>query len=820
MRLLLTAAAISLGVAFVVGTIILTDTLKAQLYAAAAREARDVAVRVSAYEKALTDDDLATLRSLPGVASAVPVGTANGVLLGSDGKVIDTFGDAISRLRIAATDQRLAGFDLASGHYPAGPGEALVDQETAIVQGWEPGSTIHLITVDDETVPLRLAGTADVPGGLPTVWLMPEDYRRVTGEDTWSVIHLRAEPGVEQEELRSAVEKALASRPVSVVTGAAYADRLVTERLTSVDTIRAALGAFALVALLVSAMVIHNTFTILVAQRRQELALLRCAGALRQQVFRLVIGEAATTGGVATIIGFGIGTGLGFGGAYAISQLTGYELDVPLQVSWVAAVAAAAIGLGVTVAAAVAPAVSATRVSPIAALSRHPDAIGSRRAGVVRTVLGIAGLLLGAALVVAGAVGRQAVLSVAGGLPALLGAIAVGPVLVGPLGRLVGQLPAALFGTPGRLAAAAPERSPRRSAATTLALTVGITLVSAFLVSAESLKESITFELRQRFPVDYLVTAPEGRHLPDDLASRLTTVTEVDRVVAVGSTGVNIRHGGHDIPANAGGLAPDIVRNEFWLETDSGAIHEFAPGKALVSGRIAAALGVQAGDLVTVNGPAGSAEVRVAAVLGDYVELLPEVMLDPADADVALGALPPTMLMVWITDEVTPLDARTALAEVTDTVPLAIVTDLHAAGEELADVVDGLLLVVGLLIVLSVVIAVVGITNTLTLSVLERVREFGLLRALGLSRRQLRVMLFAEGLILALVAAASGVVLGLGFGVAGAYAVIPHHSLIVSVPYGRIALVVLGAAAVGLLAAVAPARRAARVAPVTALATE
>jgi putative ABC transport system permease protein len=817
MRLMLTAVAISLGVAFVVGTITLTDTLEAQLYAATARQARDVAVRVSADEPTLTDADLATLRALPGVASAVEVGSADGVLLSADGRVIDTFGTGTSTLRTAATDQRLAGFDLDAGSYPAGPGEAVVDRETALAQGWQPGSVIRLVTKDDEIVPLRLAGTADVRGGLPTVYLVPEDYKTITGERAWAAIHLRAQPGVDQGELRAAVADALRGRPVSVITGAAYTDQLVSGALTDVDTIRAGLGAFALVALLVSAMVIHNTFTILVAQRRQEIALLRCAGARRGQVFRMVLVEAVATGSLATLIGFGLGTGFGWLGAKALGRFSGIGLDVPVQVGWVAPCAAAAVGVGMTVATALAPAVGATRVSPIAALATSPDLVGSRRASVLRVLLGVAGVLLGATLVVAGAAGQQPLLAVAGALPTLLGAIAVGPVLVGPLGRLVGRLPAALLGVPGRLAAASPDRNPRRTAATALALTVGITLVNAFLVSAESLKETIAFQMRKQFPVDYLVAAPDGHHLPADLADRLVALPEVDRVSAVASVEATVSHAGRDVSADVGGVEPDVIRRDFGLAANSGAIDNFAPGRALVSQPRARALAVRAGDRITVSGPAGSVEVAVAAVVAGGTAPLPEVLLAPTDANAALGPLAPSLLLVWVGDGVPAIDARTAIDAVTDTVPLATVGDLQAAGDEMAGIVDGLLMIVGILIVLSVLIAVVGITNTLILSVLDRVREFGLLRAIGLSRTQLRTMLLAEGIILALIATASGVALGIGLGVAGAYATLPHEWLIVSLPYARIALVALGAAAVGLIAAVVPARRAARVTPVAAL---
>lgn len=818
MRLLLTAAAISLGVAFVVGTITLTGTLEAQLLATTARQAQDVAVRVSAPD--LTDADLTTLRSVTGVESAVAFGVAEGALLGADGRVIDTFGDGTSTLRTMATDRRLAGFDLTTGDYPVEAGEAVVDRDTAATQGWQPGVAVQLVSRSGETVPLRLAGIADVQGGQPTVYLMPEDFRKVTGERAWSHIHIRATTGAGQAELHRSVTAALASRDVSVVTGSAYADQLASAAVGDIDIIRAGLGAFALIALLVSAMVIHNTFTILVAQRQRELALLRCVGARRGQVFRTVLIEAATMGGLAAVIGLGLGFGLGWAGSSALGGFSGMGLDVPVRVEAAAVAAAAVVGIGITVLAAMSPARRATRVTPMAALTDHPDLVESRRAGVLRATLGMAGLLLGAAVVIVGAAEQQPVLAVAGALPALIGAIAIGPVLVAPLGRRVGRVPAALFGVAGRLAAGSPERNPRRAAATVLALTVGITLVSAFLVSAESLKESVAFQLRKQFPVDYVVAAPKRHRLPAELGDQLAAVPEVDRAVVVASATMTLQAGAETTTADVGGMEPTVVQRDFGLPIDAGTVAAFGTGRVLMNERTASELAVGPGDPITITGGAGAVEVTVAGVISGSMYPLPEVILAPADASTTLGQLPPRLLLLWITDGVLARDARTAIGTVIDTVPLAMVIDLKAQGDQIAGVVDGLLVVVSVLIVLSVMIAVIGIANTLTLSALERTHEFGLLRAIGLGRRQLRTMLLAEGAILALIAAVSGVVLGVGFGVAGAYAAIPHHWLTVSLPYGRIALVVLGAAVVGLLAAVVPARRAARVAPVTALTAE
>ncbi|BCJ66772.1 FtsX-like permease family protein [Polymorphospora rubra] len=820
-RLLLTSAAVALGVAFVVATVAMTDTLAAQLYDTTARQARDVAVRVTADGSGrLTDADLAAVRGVPGVAAAAGRAGSTGVLLGADGRVVTSLGNPDSTLRALADDPRLAGFDLAAGAYPTGPGEIVVDRDTAAAQGWPPGATVRLVTTAGETVAFRLAGTADTTGSWPVVHLPAADLTAVTGESGWGAVDVLAGPGAAQDDLRDAVADALAGRPVRVVTGARYADALASAAVGDVAQIRLALGAFALVALLVAALVIHNTFAILVAQRQRELALLRCVGAGRGQVFRTVLAEAAVLGVLASLIGFGLGLGLGWLGAAALGRTSGVGLDVPLQVGANTVAVALLVGVGITVGSAALPARGATRVAPVTALANQPDLAPTGNAGVLRVVTGTAALLLGTALVVAGAVSAAIVPTVAGGVPVALGVLALGPVVVGPLARLVGRIPALLFGVAGRLAARSGDRSPRRAAATALSLTVGITLVTAFLVSAETLKHSLDDQMRKRFPLDYLVTAPDGHRLPGDLADRLAAVPEVGRAVPLAATGSGLRAGTRTGSAEVGGFDPDLLRQEFALPVGSGAVGDFAAGGAVLDPATAETLAVRAGDRITVEGPDGSVDVVVSAVLSAPSAPLPAVLLTPAEAAAVVGTPDPHGVLVWMSDSVPAAAARTAVASVTDTEPLAVVTDVQSSGDQTGAIIDGLLAVVGALVVLSVVIAVAGIANTLTLSVLERTREFGLLRAVGLGRRQLRVMLLAEGAVLATVAGVVGVAFGVGFGVAAAYAAIPRDWLVLVLPYGRIALVVVGAAVVGLLAGVLPARRAARVPPVAALAAD
>jgi ABC-type lipoprotein release transport system permease subunit len=704
-RLLLTALAVALGVAFVTGTLILTDTMTASVYADAARDAKPVSARATGR---FTDADLARVAALPGVRAAAGEAYAEAPLLDADGHLVTPLGATAASLRPLPADPALAALPLAAGALP-GPGEALIDAGTASDEGWTPGATLSVVVANsDEPQRVRISGLVE-GGGFFTLYLPPDDFRAATGVTTWGAIRVAATDGTAQREVADAVAGALPG--ADVLTGAAYADELVSDNVGNVATMRAGLLGFAVVALVVAAMVIHNTFAILVAQRERELALLRLAGALRGQLFRLVLAEAAFVGVLASAAGFGFGALVGRLGTGALASLGADQMSVPLEITPLTALLGGLTGVGVTVLAAIAPARSATRLAPIAALRRpHApvEAAASRRRVLIGTLLA----LVAVAMVAGGARLNAVVLAVGGTLPAVLALMALGPVLVVPAWRVAVRPAVLIFGTGGRLAARSGERQPRRAAATALALTVGITVVTAFLVGAQSLAASATAELHRQFPTDFAVGAPAGQVLPADLPDRLAALPEVERVEQ------------HDL------------------------------------------------------------------------------------------------LWVFVEDGVRAAEARRAIAAVTDTVPLAVVTDVQSRAEEIGDTVDALLAVVGVLVIFSVLISVAGITNTLTLSVLERTREFGLLRALGLSRRQLRASLLAEGMTLALIAAVAGVTLGIGFGVAGVYAAIPRDWVALSVPYPRIGLVVLGAAIVGLLAAALPARRAALVAPVAALADE
>ncbi|GAB7043518.1 MULTISPECIES: ABC transporter permease [Catenuloplanes] len=702
-RLLLTALAVALGVAFVTGTLILTDTMTASLYRDAARDAEPVAARAVA-DGRFSDADLARVAALPGVTDAAGEAAAESPVLGPDGRVVSVLGATATMIRALPERPELAALRLTAGTFP-GPGEAVVDAATAAERGWSPGDSLTLVANRRNPHPVRISALAE---GVPyfTVFLPPADFRAATGVSGWGAIRVA---GADQRTIADTVAAALPGARVS--TGAEYADRLAGAQVGSVTMMRAGLLGFALVALVVAAMVIHNTFAILVAQRERELALLRLAGALRGQLFRLVLAEAAIVGGFASVAGFGLGLLAGQFGATGLESLGNGRMTAPMQVTPQTVLLGALTGVGVTVLAAVGPARSATRLAPIAAL-RRPDAPVEAAASRRRVLAGTLLALVSAAMVGAGAVGNTVVLAAAGALPAMLALVALGPVLVVPAWRLAVRPALLVFGSGGRLAARSGERQPRRAAATALALTVGITVVTTFLVGAQSLATSSAAELQRRFPTDFVVAAPDGQRLPADLAARLVALPEVQRVER---------------------------RAELWVFTE---------------------------------------------------------------------------------DDVTAAAARRAVASVTDTVPLAVVTDVRSRAEQINRTVDTLLAVVGVLVIFSVLISVAGITNTLTLSVLERTREFGLLRALGLSRRQLRASLLAEGMTLALIGAVAGVALGIGFGVAGVYASIPHAWAEVSLPYPRIGLVVLVAAVIGLLAAALPARRAARVAPVAALADE
>nr|WP_239522531.1 FtsX-like permease family protein [Geodermatophilus sabuli] len=579
--------------------------------------------------------------------------------------------------------------------------------------------------------------------------------------------------------------------------------------LGNATALAAVLLVFGTVAVVVAGLVIANTFAVLLAQRTRELALLRCVGATARQVRRSVLGEAALTGLAASLLGVGAGIGL----AAVVSRLAeGVDSPVPLSglsVPWPAVAAGLAVGVLTTLLAALAPARGATRVAPLAALRPTDPAPLHSRPGVLRLVLGLLLLLPGAALLVLGVLLPHVLVALPGGVLSFLGVVLLAQRAVPPVVRAAGGLVTRAGGVPARLAAGNATRNPGRTAATATALLIGVTLTTAMVVGTASTRASASAGLAAAYPADVVVEGLSGQ-LPGTLLPQLEGVDGVAGGTALRSAEVT----GPDGQAwTASGVdaatAVPVLRSTVDTPLPDS-------GEVVVPEWQAEAWAVTDGDVVSLDGPAGSAPLRVQ-VAEESPLLLTGADLARLDPAAPVGQL-------WLRLADAEAGAQDAVVDaVTDTVGTAVgdaqVTGVVSLRRQMNEVLDVLLLVVTGLLGVAVVIALIGVGNTLALSVVERRQENGLLRAMGLTRRQLRGLLAWESVLVAGVAAVLGVVLGGVYGMAGTASVLGMAGeVVLAVPWLQVAAIVVVATVAGLLASVLPARCAVRTPPVAALA--
>jgi putative ABC transport system permease protein len=585
---------------------------------------------------------------------------------------------------------------------------------------------------------------------------------------------------------------------------------------------------FAAVSLVVAGLVIANTFQVLVAQRSRTLALLRAIGAEKGQVYRSVLLEAALLGLLASVAGVVLGCLLVQGGLLVVPA---FDLGVPLPetitVSGAVVLLPLAVGVLVTLAAALAPARAASRVAPLAAL-RPTDAPTLRGAGAGRARAVLAGLAtFGGLAVMAGGVylgmtdsadvGVMA--AVLGGCVSLVGVV-VGavfwlPKVAAGIGGLLGSA-----GPAARLAVANTQRNPRRTAATATALLIGVTLVSMMTTGAASARLAMDEELDAQYPVDLQVSSTsygdDGNlvALPGAVTDAVRDVSDLRAVAEVTTSTANVGgDAGTVVPVTA--AAPEDLREVLSTPDDVASLER---GTLLLPDRVAEDYGLEGRDTITLTGPAG--EVTLDVVSTDL--RTSSAYLTPADLAGFTKDVSANTLWGSVGEGNDPADAVAAVQDAVSVTGEAVdVTGAAVEREAYQEVIDVALgIVVGLLAV-AVIIALIGVANTLSLSVVERTRENAMLRAIGLSTAQLRATLAIEGMLIAGVGALLGILLGLVYGWAGAASALSGVGTVpLAVPWVEIAIVLGVALVAGLVASVVPARAAVRTHPVAALAAE
>jgi len=829
-RLFATCSAVLLGVAFLAGTLVLGDTMTAgfdDLFAKA-NAGTDAVVRNrnevgadEATERGLVDAALADrLAGVDGVAAAVPVIEGYGRIVGADGDPLGGNGPPT----VAAswiTDPGLNPWHLTAGRAPTAPGEVVIDRASATDGKLAVGDTTTIRLpepVDVTVVGLAAFGSADSAGPTTYAAFDFDEAARlllpVPGEAT--SIRLAAEPGVSQAALVDRIDPLLPAADEALTGAQLTAEMNDDIQADFLGFFRRFLLVFAGVALVVATFSIYNTFSILVAQRTRESALLRALGASRGQVLRSVAVEALVVGIVASALGVAAGLGLA-AGLMALFENLGFAVPVPsLVVGAGSVVTAMVVGVIVTLLASIAPALRAARVRPLAALrdvavDRSAASWPRAAAGAVLTAAGVAG-------VIAGTRGGALALTGLGALATLVGVVVLGPVAARPAAGVLGAPGAALRGLPGALARRNAMRNPRRTAGTASALMVGVAVVSLFTVVGASIKASIDDTVRAQFGGDLVIGADgfTNEGLSPELDRAVAALPEVETTSAVADTPMKVD--GHNDVGTA--IDPATFDRMLDVGVEQGSLRDLRPDQVAISAAYADDHGLAMGDRLPVTWADGATETPTVGAIYEEPDLVGDITVPLAAYAPHTAHLTDAVLMITVADGVPLPEAERAIQRVADGFGAADVQTVDEYVDAVAGQVDQMLNIVYVLLVLAIVIALMGIANTLSLSIHERTRELGLLRAVGQTRRQLRSMVRGEAATVALFGTVGGVGLGVFLGWAMVDALADEGFTSFAVPTGPLAVVVALGALVGVVAAVRPARRAARLDVLAAIATD
>jgi len=828
-RLVAMCSAVVIGVAFLSGTLVFGDTLRAGFddAFATATSGTDVVVRA---EQTVGDNEIATRPPLPrdvveevaavdGVDRVAPTIEGAAQIVGSDGTALGGQGPPTIGSNWIEVPE-LNPYELVEGRAPQADDEVVIDRGAAELGGLAVGdrTTVHTpAPIEVEVVGIATFDGADSLGGS-TLAAFTEDRARelfVAGQDVVSTIVATAEDGVAAEDLAARVDESL-PQGLEALTGSELAAEM-SESLGEdfLDFFTTFLVAFSAVAVLVATFSIHNTFTVVLAQRLRESALLRAVGATRRQVLGGIAVEAVLVGVLASVVGVLAGLGLAAG----LSALFGaMGFDFPgsgLVVETDSLVIAGVVGMVVTLVAALVPAVRASRTPPLAALRdvAHDTSDTSRLRAVAGT------LLVGAGLAVV-LVGRTSLTAVGVGAGLLVvGTFVISPVIAAPAARVLGALPARLRGGSGALARGNAARNPRRTASTASALLIGVCIVSVFTVFASSLKASLTDTLAGSLTGDVVVQADgfSGAGIGPELAHELDELPEV--ADAVGLSDAPGLIGGEEQLFSA--VDPAALAGVAELEVVEGSLEDVTGESVAVSTDMAAEQGWAFGDVVEVTFVDGAVvPARIAATF-DRPEVVGSVVVPRDLAEQHMNQLRDWLVVVEAAPGTSVADAKAAVAEVAARHGAQEVFDMDGFVESAAGELDALLVVVYALLALSIVIALIGIGNTLSLSIHERTRELGLLRAVGQTRRQLRSMVRWESVMVASFGTVGGVLLGTFIAWAFVNALVSTEGIgTFRAPLVGLAAIVAVGGLVGVLASVRPARRAARLDVLQAVATE
>jgi putative ABC transport system permease protein len=831
LRLVLSGLAVVLGVMFVAGAFVVTDTLSRSFDTVFADAFSQTDVSVSAKPKvALSEMEgeqvqppfpaavAEQVAAVGGVAAATGLASADGArVIGADGKVLTSMGPPRLGGNWTGEDGLV---QLRQGRGPRADDEIVVNAYVAKQAGLRVGDRVGVLTRQPKREftlvgVFGYSGDRDTVGGVQEVMFTePVAQRLMLGRTgVYSSVSVRAADGVGPDQLRDRIAAALGPQ-YEVKTGEQLADENAAGLQEGLGFFNNILLGFAGVALFVGVFLILNTFSIIVAQRTRELALMRAMGASRRQVITSVLVEAVVIGLLAAGLGLAAGVGVGAGLAYLFSSFVGGLALAPLAVPLTAVIASLLVGVLVTVVAAVLPALRASRIPPVAAMQEvaTPDRPLTR--------ITVAGALIGAAGAATLGVGLYAnvgsplVLILTGVLVSFVGIALLTPLVSRPVVSVLGRLFS--WSLPGRLGRLNSGRNPRRTAITAAALMVGIALVTGVTVVMDSAKTSLSQQAEDTIKAQVVISGEQSGPRPPSFDPAV-----LDRASAI--PGVRAAAGLWNDQAVVDGertyvnATDDLARlaDAYGAAPATGALTTLKPDQIAVSTQRGWPLGTR----LTVQLARGEAQVYTVVATYDE-QALPGSILLPAAATAQFGVPQPLFGFVRLTDG-TPVEAvlPQIKALVADS-PEVSATDRSAFVAQQAGQFDMVITMVQILLALAILIAVLGVVNTLALSVLERTRELGLLRAVGLGRGQTMRLVTVEAVVISVFGALLGVVVGAGLGSAVVAALDGEGITELVLPWTRMGTYLVLAGLVGVIAAVLPAIRAARLNVLGAIAHE
>ena len=833
-RLALTSFAIVIGVAFVSGSFVFTDTINARFDALLGDISAGTDVYVRAMDPefgndfgqillSMPEETLADVAAVDGVAEARASIDGIAQVIGKDGEPLG--GQGPPTLATSWVDSpRLSPlrFKDGNGGPPVGPGEVALDVGTAEANEFAVGDEIG-IQFNGPVETFTVVGLAsfgeedNLAGATLTIFEFSEAQRLLDLEGRISSIAVAAADGVTPEQLVERIEPVLPDDVIAITVDESNAEQS-AEISEALGFLTIGLLAFAAIAVFVGAFIISNTFRIIVAQRTRELALLRAIGATGGQVTRMVVLEALVIAAISSIIGVVVGVLLAVGLQSLLRAIGAGLPDGPLTILPRTVIIGIAVGVIVTVVSALLPARKAARIPPIAAMTEVLSA-PTRRSLTTRAAWGIAVFLLGAASLGVGlflSIDNAIWFVALGALTIFIGISILAPLAAGPITSVIGWPLPRLFGVPGTLAQNNTRRQPRRTASTASALMIGVALVVFVAIFGASISASVAVALEDVFPADLSISSTNfTTGVSPQFTEELRASPEIGQVTALGFTQVRIEDEVQPVTA----IDPRTVSGLVSLGASDQDLERMAADDGLLVNRATDDWEPEVGATFDVELPNGA--IAPGTVVGTFdADQFGRFLITRDRYATGLETLTDSLVAANAAEGVSLAEAQAAAEALAEPYPNL---QIQTTSEVLADAeqqIDQLLAIFSSLLGLAIIIAVLGITNTLALSIIERTREIGLLRAVGMVRRQVRRMIRWEAVLIAIFGALMGIGAGILLGWAVVRALADQGLGTFSIPFGQLVVYILIAAIAGVIAAIYPARKAAQLNVLEAIAYE